>query len=585
MDIALYLPSKVKIVQEAFFHKRTRDFQVDRPVQAWHWMIQTRSAPDHADWVRPEVSEAWRRCLEEYQLPLGIFAYLDTPRDNEKSSASSEQRASGISRLLTQLSRQFHVFLQEAGVTLVLTDADGVLLQKLGESTFTSPFISAIYEKDSQWSERILGNNGIGSAVHLKKPMAFQGMEHFLSVLHPFSTVGYPLLDDDGELLAVIGLISDRQESLNSLFALLHLLCVLLNTNLPLAENQQAQARVLEKIPFKFSQKPTHADNATVTGELAALLDKAVKLQQYKIPILITGESGVGKDHFVNMLKNAGSRSDKPLIAINCSSIPRDLIESELFGYETGSFTGARNGGKPGKFLLADKGILFLDEIGDMSLDLQSTLLRVLETSEFTPVGGVKPRRVDVQIVAATNVPLQEAVEAGRFRRDLYYRLNGAQIHLPPLREREDKLPLIHRILERELSKLPNAKSINICPKVIALIEQHPWPGNIRQLINVIRTTLYTAETEAITLQDLPPNFIAELTHPMFPNEVNTNLPNGIHNAPPGKTMTLEDWEQYGIKMTLTECDGNISLAARKLGITRTTLYKKINRFGLNRVT
>ncbi|MDO9423478.1 MAG: sigma 54-interacting transcriptional regulator [Methylobacter sp.] len=371
---------------------------------------------------------------------------------------------------------------------------------------------------------------------------------------------------------------------MNSLFAFLHLICVLVNTNLPLAKNPSAQERVLEKIHFNPARKPqSPLNNSAISDELDALIKKSVKLQNHKIPILITGESGVGKDHFVNLLKKAGPRKDGPLIAINCASIPHDLIESELFGYETGSFTGAKSGGKPGKFMLADKGILFLDEIGDMSFDLQSTLLRVLETSEFTPVGGCKPVRVDVQVVAATNVRLLEAVEAGRFRRDLYYRLNGAQIHLQPLRDRPDKKSIIQYILQRELNAVAADDQIQICPEVLSLIEQHPWPGNIRQLINVIRATLYTANDPIITLQDLPVDFVAELRQFSVDDTraVNSTLIATLMDNSP--VMSLMDWELCGIKTALKDCDGNISIAAKKLGITRTTLYKKIERFGLNK--
>ena len=582
MDIALHLPHNVKIIQEAVAFKRTLDYEVDRPIQAWRWMTQTRCIPDHADWVRPEVSDSWRRCLEEYHLPIGNYARWDHFRD-ATVAVNASPRAQDIAGLLARLGHQFHVFLQEAGVMLVLTDTEGNLLQVLGENPFSSPFMARLHEKHSRWGEAVLGNNGIGTAAQLKKPIAFQGMEHFLSLLHPFTTVGYPLLDEDSNVMAVIGLISDRQECMNSLFALLHLLCVLLNTNLPLTQNPLAQARVLEKIPFKLAKKPPSHNESAMSEQLTALLNKAVKLQQHKIPMLITGESGVGKDHFVNLLKNNGPRRDQALIAINCASIPHDLIESELFGYEAGSFTGARAAGKPGKFLLADRGILFLDEIGDMSLDLQSTLLRVLETSEFTPVGGSRPIRVDVQIVAATNVPLLDAVEAGRFRRDLYYRLNGAQIHLPPLRERDDKQAIIHHILQRELANLPNAQAISICPNVVALIEQHPWPGNIRQLINVIRATLYTAGDTLITRNDLPLDFIEELEKTSPVDARQTFPPAGMH-LHSGKAMTLEDWEIHGIKASLQACAGNISLAAKQLGITRTTLYKKIDRFGLGKI-
>lgn len=444
--------------------------------------------------------------------------------------------------------------------------------------------MTRMHVQGANWCESILGNNGIGSTAVLKKPVAFQGMEHFLSVLHPFTTVGYPLLDDAGDLMAIIGLVSDHQESMNSLFAFLHLICVLVNTNLPLAQNTAAQERVLEQIHFNPAKKiQPQLSNSAISEELDALINKAVKLQTYKIPILITGESGVGKDHFVSLLKNAGPRKDAPLIAINCASIPHDLIESELFGYESGSFTGARANGKPGKFMLADTGILFLDEIGDMSFDLQSTLLRVLETSEFTPVGGSKPIRVNVQVVAATNVQLLEAVEAGRFRRDLYYRLNGAQIHLLPLRERPDKKTIIQHILQRELNAIAPNGEIEICPEVLCLIEQHPWPGNIRQLINVIRATLYTASSQLITVKDLPVDFVAELKQfgaPNVPAITSALLTPLIDNSP---VMSLTAWELHGIKTALKDCEGNISMAAKKLGITRTTLYKKMDRFGLNR--
>lgn len=434
------------------------------------------------------------------------------------------------------------------------------------------------------WHESVLGNNGIGSALYLKKPIGFQGKEHYLSILHPYTTVGYPIYDESGELLSVIGLVGDHQEKMNSLFAFLHLICVVVNTSLPLTKSHEAQVRVLKKISFKSSSQSSNIDSsATITDELKVYINKSIKLQKHKIPILITGESGVGKDHFVNLIKDAGPRKDEPLIAINCSSIPHELIESELFGYEAGSFTGAKNGGKPGKFRLADKGILFLDEIGDMSIDLQSTLLRVLETSEFTPVGGIHTIRVDVQIVAATNVNLLKAVEEGRFRRDLYYRLNGAQIHLPPLRERADKKQIIHHILHQQIQGIGEDIEISISPEVINLFEQHPWPGNIRQLINVIRSTIYTAPESLITKRDLPIDFMDELEN-IHTSSANNHSTDQQDILPAEIMMSLADWEKHGIKVALTECEGNISVAAKKLGITRTTLYKKIGRFGLNDV-
>ena len=585
MTIDYKIPNKVRIIQEALLVRHTLEFEVDRPVQAWHWMNQTRSIPDQGDWVRPEVTDAWRRCLEDYQLPLGNYVNWEK-YSITNNTVDTNYQVRHIEELIKHLSHNFTVFLQEAGVMMVLTAADGRLLYVTGEKHLLNSFMTGMYSQGANWHEPVLGNNGIGTAIVLKKPIAFQGMEHFLSVLHPFTTVGYPLLDDAGSLLAVIGLVSNHHECMNSLFAFLHLICVLVNTNLPLAQNKNAQERVLEGIHFKPAKAQATLQNESgISEDLDFLIQKAVKLQEHKIPILITGESGVGKDHFVNLLKQAGPRKNAPFIAINCASIPRDLIESELFGYEAGSFTGARSNGKPGKFKLADKGILFLDEIGDMSFDLQSTLLRVLETSEFTPVGGCSPVRVDVQVVAATNVQLIEAVEAGRFRRDLYYRLNGAQIHLPPLRERPDKKMIIHQILQRELNTISAAEPFQICPEVISLIERHPWPGNIRQLINVIRATLYTASNSFISKQDLPLDFMAELKQ----SEVNwqsTDIIQSVMSMPlnnDAPIKSLSSWELHGIKTALKECNGNISLAAKRLGITRSTLYKKLDHFRLDK--
>jgi sigma-54 dependent transcriptional regulator, acetoin dehydrogenase operon transcriptional activator AcoR len=588
MPIDYNIPNKVRIIQEAFLVRHTLEFEVDRPVQAWHWMNQTRSLPDQGDWVRPEVIDAWRRCLEDYDLPLGNYVNCEK-NSLANNTTDNDYQVEHIKELIQHLSHNFTVFLKEAGVMMVLTAPDGRLLYVTGEKHLLGSFMAGIYSHGASWNEPVLGNNGIGTAIILKKPIAFQGMEHFLSVLHACTTVGYPLLDDAGNLLAVIGLVSNHHECMNSLFAFLHLICVLVNANLPEATTKVTQDRLLEKLPFKpektQSKTSKQLNESSISESLKLLIKKAVRLQAHKIPILITGESGVGKDHFVNLLRQAGPRKNAPFIAINCASIPRDLIESELFGYEAGSFTGARNNGKPGKFKLADKGILFLDEIGDMSFDLQSTLLRVLETSEFTPVGGSTPIRVDVQVVAATNVQLIESVEAGLFRRDLYYRLNGAQIHLPPLRERPDKKTIIHQILKRELDTLSVIEPLQICPEVINLFERHPWPGNIRQLINVIRATLFSANDSLIIREDLPLDFLAELKNNEDDQETNDLSPSLIslssNNGVP--SMSLSSWELFAIKTALKECDGNISMAAKKLGITRSTLYKKIEFFGLDK--
>ncbi|MEC7816183.1 MAG: sigma-54-dependent Fis family transcriptional regulator, partial [Pseudomonadota bacterium] len=215
--------------------------------------------------------------------------------------------------------------------------------------------------------------------------------------------------------------------------------------------------------------------------------DQSMKVLDRDVPLLITGETGVGKEVLVKALHQASQRREQPLVAVNCAAIPPELVESELFGYEAGAFTGARAQGAQGLIRKADKGILFLDEIGEMPMAAQSRLLRVLQERVVTPVGGTHSIPVDLLLVTATNRPLSERIDAGHFRADLYYRINGLCVRLPPLRERADKRALILS-LYRQFREAGQPESLS--PKVLNTLENHPWPGNIRQLVNVLRVAV-----------------------------------------------------------------------------------------------
>ena len=327
----------------------------------------------------------------------------------------------------------------------------------------------------------------------------------------------------------------------------------------------------------------------TQTGEsgqwrdtvLEAALQKAIGAQKQKIGMLITGESGAGKDHLVRKMHDAGTRRGRPLVLINCAAIPRDLISTELFGYEPGSFTGARTKGKPGKFLDAHTGTLFLDEIGDMALDLQAALLCALDTSEIVPVGGAKPIVVDVQVVAATNSLLHECVRKGTFRRDLYYRLNGAQIHLPPLRERPDKLGLIMHLWDAETRVQGRANDeVFISDEALEIFEQHPWPGNIRELRNVLRSCMATMAGQELRVSDLPCDFLEEMAEGACGEPAEARE---LPQAAIPETGALSAMEVQTIRWALAATRGNISKSAKQLGITRATLYHKMARYGLRK--
>jgi transcriptional regulator with PAS, ATPase and Fis domain len=228
--------------------------------------------------------------------------------------------------------------------------------------------------------------------------------------------------------------------------------------------------------------------------------------------VLITGESGTGKELMAQSIHNASDRSHMPFVAINCGALPRGLVESELFGYEGGSFTGSKKTGNPGKFELADGGTIFLDEIGDMPLDVQVALLRVIQEKEVCRIGGSKPKRIDIRIIAATNKNLAEEVQNKTFRQDLYYRLNVLVINMPSLRKRKEDLePLINSILERIKSRT-NKPYLAIEVQAMNLLKSYDWPGNIRELENILERAANTCRNFTISKSDIPLNIFLEDT-------------------------------------------------------------------------
>jgi DNA-binding NtrC family response regulator len=294
--------------------------------------------------------------------------------------------------------------------------------------------------------------------------------------------------------------------------------------------------------------------------------------------VLITGESGTGKELIATALHEASSRQGKPLIKINCAAIPKELVESELFGYERGAFTGAVTS-KPGRFELADTGTLFLDEIGEIPVEMQVKLLRALQESEFERVGGIKTVRVDVRLIAATNRDLKLEVEAGRFRKDLYYRLAVVPISLPPLRERASDIPTLVRFFIEKYNKKLNRRIEGIEDAGLQLLQAYNWPGNIRELENLMERTLLFADGPLIRAKDLP-----ELVRGTPEAAVS-----GEAAPPPPGEAGLKDIvrqraaavEKDLIAKALEETGGNVTRAAKLLQISRKSLQTKMKEFGL----
>jgi transcriptional regulator of acetoin/glycerol metabolism len=309
---------------------------------------------------------------------------------------------------------------------------------------------------------------------------------------------------------------------------------------------------------------PADALAALDTGDLAmhATIERARKLAPSAIPLLVQGESGAGKEVLARAMHACGPRRAQPFVAVNCAALPETLIEAELFGYERGAFTGAAREGATGRIREAHGGTLFLDEIGDMPLAMQTRLLRVLQDRQVTPLGGGKPVAVDFWLICATHRDLRAQIEAGRFREDLFYRLNGFTLKVPPLRARSD---LEARLAQQLRQALPG-RELQVEETLLAALRAYAWPGNLRQLASVLRTAccLLDAHEGVIGWQHLCDDFAEQLRALPQPAQA---------PAPPEDLRSIS---RGAIRKALGEAGGNVSEAARRLGISRNTLYRRL---------
>jgi len=378
---------------------------------------------------------------------------------------------------------------------------------------------------------------------------------------HKFQDTGFLVhrvpLKEGGKVIAVLGLV--------------------------LFENADTAIKLAEKVTFLESKLELYEKELkflsagrytfdNIVGANPAFVEvkkDAVKAAGNTLPVLITGESGTGKDLFAQAIHYTGARKSGPFVRVNCAAIPRDLFESELLGYEKGSFTGADPKGKPGKFELAHHGSIFLDEIGDLPLELQPKLLRVLESKEFERVGGTASIHSDFRIIAATNQNIREMVEKGKFRKDLFYRLSVIPLVIPPLRERlEDIIPLSRHLLQKNLNGT-GFRNIRIDSTAASCLQHYSWPGNIRELLNVMERALAFIEDDTIRVSDLP--YYMREAGP-YPEEVNVS----------SLKAYLMRAEKRAILDALAGARNNKSEAARRLGIHRTLLYRKMKKLGLD---
>ena len=364
---------------------------------------------------------------------------------------------------------------------------------------------------------------------------------------------GIPVFDDEGNVAWVITNTRDFTE-------LKHL-------ELQLLEMEEQQRRTNAEMEYLRSRTYGGARAVYRSDYMASVMELIQKIALTDANILITGESGTGKELVANEVYQNSDRKDKPFIKVNCAAIPSELLESELFGYEGGAFTGAKESGKPGLFELANTGVILLDEIGDLPLALQAKLLRVLQQREFLRVGGSKPIRLDVRLIAATNKDLQKEVEEGRFRKDLYYRLNVVPVELKPLRERKEDIPVLAESFCRRFSKKYDKRMV-FSPDGLDQLVHYNWPGNIRELENLIERIVVTNPAETVidgprALAALNPGAISKA---MVVDE--------------GRSLKehLASYER-GLIEAAVEREGSLRKAAKVLGVDHSTLVKKYHNY------
>ena len=515
---------------------------------------------------------------------------------------------------------------------LILTDSDGIVIGSWGQPKFRERLTEIALSSGACWQERVKGTNAIGTALVEAKPVSVIGDQHFIQHHRFISCSATPVFDHLGRLLGILDITSEQEKHDLSTQVLLQTMVqrvenqmlnqvpnghirvdiacergllnsgwqgiIIANRNGEVLAHNQVASQLLHRsdvigqsiediLDLQNSDQTIVYKTASLTEEkvqhrsISASNDlhfgdssvehcwqQANRVIDKDISLLILGKTGVGKNEFVKALHKNSQRKTGPLVSVNCGALPKDLVESELFGYVAGAFTGASNKGYLGKIRQAHKGILFLDEIADLPMEAQSRLLHVLQDKTVLPVGSNQTIQVDTQIIAATHKDLEKLVELGEFRQDLYYRLNGLIIELPKFEDRADKKQLIENIHRKH-----GEPGQQLCPHLLSLFLSYSWPGNLRELDSLLKVSALMAQgEETLELVHVPSHLAKKLTEAQSTLEEMTDV-SEIRDM----RSTVED----KLVQTYQANQGNISKTSRMLGVSRNTIYRKLKTLGL----
>jgi PAS domain S-box-containing protein len=498
------------------------------------------------------------------QLKDGVYLVNRTPiwRNGEIVGAISEfQNINEIQNIIDELSsdnariRELKNLLEQ----ILDLSSDGIVaIDRNYVITMANHNFASFFNKTP---EEIIGKN-VYEVYGESKPIFPRAMETgeaeygYLANLNGHEVIAnrVPLIRD-GEIVGALGVVAFRD--VEELYALIKKIRHLKSE----LDYYKGELERVHRSKFSFDQ---------IIGrnkQFEAVKETARRVAMTSSTVLILGESGTGKELFAHALHTEGLRSKGPFIKVNCAAVPENLLESELFGYVEGAFTGARKGGQPGKFELAHGGTIFLDEIGDMPLTMQAKLLRVLQEKEIERLGDTRPRHVDVRVIAATNQDLEDLIRKGRFREDLYYRINVVTLTIPPLRERMDDLELLVEHFIKHFNRQFGQRVTGVSSEVMDILMSHHWPGNVRELENVLERAYNVLDGTVIQKKHLP----------LYLQK--NSLAGGQRAAQSGLPRLVEEAEKEAILEALAATRGNKRQAAQLLGISRAGLYKKLKRY------
>ncbi|CDQ18215.1 Transcriptional regulator of acetoin/glycerol metabolism [Halobacillus karajensis] len=581
--------------------------------------------------ISDRIAASWNKCMQIGVDPYnGKGSHLLSGEEFKKRRRENKHLIDVAEPFINKLA----VMYQNSDVILMLVDRDGYVLRMIGESKVKAVAEDINFTEGVKWTEEQVGTNAIGTTLAIQEPITINGMAHFSIASQSWSCSASPIKDEQGEIIGALDISSPHVPSYHE-----HLLATVVTTtyaiesswksrinqekleliNYGLKVQQESSEPFMifnrhdqmiyqspsidvipefpnQGLPEGVKKTPVYSEESPeiighyvswsgkskeasipgwnpafsfqgVTGKsqsFQSVLQRAEKAMHSDVTIHISGETGTGKEVMARSLHDC-TECDTPFVAVNCGALPENLLESELFGYVGGAFTGAQKGGYDGKIIQANGGTLFLDEIGDISSKTQIALLRTLQEKQVIPIGGKKAIPVSFRLITATNQPLRELVKNGTFREDLYYRIYVYPIKMPPLRERLEDLPdLIRYYFHKQNWRF------NWSKEAVKALQRYHWPGNIRELFNVLEGLQTETDTYAPDPRQIE-SYIRQIT----PFEFNQPLPESLSYR--------EQMEKDYIVKALKQHGGKVSAAAQQLGIPRSTFYRKLKKYKLDR--